>query len=498
MAQASVDIVIPVLNEERAIEGSLRTLAAYLSAECPYDWCITVVDNGSADRTWELANAYGLSDTRIRAFRLGRRGRGGALKAAWATSTADVVAYMDVDLSTDLESLMPLLEPIVDGTADISIGSRLDPGAVIERSLQREVISRIYNIITRTFLGYRVRDAQCGFKAMRSSLARELIPHIEDNGWFFDTELLTLAWRRGCRIHEVPVRWVEDDDSRVRIVQTAVDDLRGIWRLFRTRNRPLATSRVAASSDSGHSGSSAAEDVRAVDFDTYAAEYEAAVDQSVSFTGRNAAFFAERKVDILETIVLPDVGPLDTLSVLDVGCGTGTTDRALVPRVGSLHGVDISEEMLAKARINVPNADYSWYDGEKLPFGDGTFDAAVAICVLHHVPVSNRFKFVSEMVRVVRPGGVVAIFEHNPMNPLTRRAVNSCELDIDAVLVPSRGALELLGEASESEPCLRHFLFSPLGGTAGRAIDNGLRRLPLGGQYAAWVRPRPKVTQEQS
>ena len=495
MAQASVDITIPVLNEERAIEGSLRTLAAYLTAECPYDWCITVVDNGSTDKTWELANAYGASDTRIRAFRLGRRGRGGALKAAWSTSSADVVAYMDVDLSTDLESLMPLLAPIVDGSADISIGSRLGSGAVIERSIQREVISRIYNIITRTFLGYSVRDAQCGFKAIRSSLARELIPHIEDNGWFFDTELLTIAWRRGCRIHEVPVCWVEDDDSRVRIVRTAVDDLRGIWRLYRTRNRTFAASPTTTSSDaSGHAGSNtAAEEDRPVDFDTYAAEYEAAVDQSVSFTGRNAAFFAERKVDILETIVSPEVGPLGTLSVLDVGCGTGTTDRVLMPRVSSLHGVDISEEMLAKARLNVPNADYTWYDGEKLPFADEIFDAAVAICVLHHVPVSNRFKFVSEMVRVVRPGGVVAIFEHNPMNPLTRRAVNSCELDVDAVLLPSREAMELLREAAESEPCLRHFLFSPLGGAAGRALDNGLQRLPLGGQYAAWVQRRPRV-----
>ena len=498
MAQASVDIVIPVLNEERAIEGSLRRLAAYLSAECPYDWCITVVDNGSADRTWELANEYGLSDTRIRAFRLGRRGRGGALKAAWATSTADVVAYMDVDLSTDLGSLMPLLEPIVDGTADISIGSRLDPGAVIERSIQREVISRIYNIITRTFLGYSVRDAQCGFKAIRSNLARELIPHIEDNGWFFDTELLTIAWRQGCRIHEVPVHWVEDDDSRVRIMRTAVEDLRGIWRLFRSRNRPLVTRQAATSKDiSGRAGSkAAAEELLPVDFDTYAAEYEAAVDQSVSFTGRNAAFFAERKVDILEAIVLPKVGPLHSLSVLDVGCGTGTTDRVLMPRVGGLHGVDISEEMLAKARINVPNADYAWYDGEKLPFTDGIFDAAIAICVLHHVPVSNRFKFVSEMVRVVRPGGVVAIFEHNPMNPLTRRAVNSCELDADAVLVPSREALDLLRESSESEPSLRHFLFSPLGGTAGRALDTSLQRLPLGGQYAAWVQRGSEGTEE--
>ncbi len=119
---------------------------------------------------------------------------------------------------------------------------------------------------------------------------------------------------------------------------------------------------------------------------------------------------------------------------------------------------------------------------------------AVAICVLHHVPVSNRFKFVSEMVRVVRTGGIVAIFEHNPMNPLTRRAVNTCELDADAVLLPSREALELLHEAAESKPSLRHFLFSPLGGTAGRALDKGLQRVPFGGQYAAWVQRRSAPT----
>ena len=209
-------------------------------------------------------------------------------------------------------------------------------------------------------------------------------------------------------------------------MSTALDDLRGIWRLFRSRKVGPATGQRAlpARPEAYVSSKFATEEDRPVDFDTFtAAGYEAAVDQSVSFTGRNAAFFAERKVDILESIVSPVVGPLRGLSVLDVGCGTGTTDRVLMPRVGRLQGVDISEEMLAKARINVPSAGYSWYDGEKVPFGDQTFDAVVAICVLHHVPISNRFGFVSEMVRVVRPGGVVAVFEHNPMNPLTRRVV---------------------------------------------------------------------------
>jgi ubiquinone/menaquinone biosynthesis C-methylase UbiE len=143
--------------------------------------------------------------------------------------------------------------------------------------------------------------------------------------------------------------------------------------------------------------------------------------------------------------------------------------------------------MLTKARSNVPKAEYRWYDGDKVPFPDETFDVVLAICVLHHVPVSKRFKFVSEMVRVTRSGGLVAIFEHNPFNPLTRHAVNSCALDRDAVLLQPAKTVEFLREAAEARPFVHHYLFSPLGGAAGRALDRSLHRLPLGGQYAAWV-----------
>jgi ubiquinone/menaquinone biosynthesis C-methylase UbiE len=236
------------------------------------------------------------------------------------------------------------------------------------------------------------------------------------------------------------------------------------------------------------------EDALGADFDRYAKGYEDEVDRSVSFTGRNSAFYARRKVEILEEIVRHGPGPLRELSLLDVGCGTGTTDQVLAPRVRSLHGVDVSEEMLFKARKNVPGAEFSWYDGEKLPFGDGTFDVVVAICVLHHVPKSQRFKVVSEMVRVGRQEGVVAVFEHNPYNPLTRHAVNTCELDRDAVLLPPRETVELLKNSSDLEPENRHYLFSPLGGATGRSLDRRLRKIPLGGQYATWMRRSPVLT----
>ena len=467
-----------------------ETLVAFLSAECSYDWYITVVDNGSTDQTWSIADAFAATESRLRTIQLDRPGRGGALKAAWSTSTADVVAYMDVDLSTGLESLLPLVQPIIDGAADVSIGSRLAPGAVIDRSLNREVISRIYNVITRAALGYHIRDAQCGFKAVRSDLARDLIPRIEDNGWFFDTELLFLAWQRGLLINEVPVRWVEDDDSRVRIVNTALDDLRGIWRIRRNRKHSALPAGVS-SIQTWNPAPPATEEGRPVDFDGYAVNYEDSVDQSISFTGRDSAFFANRKVEVLEDIVHARNGPLAGLSVLDVGCGTGTTDHFLVSRVGNLDGVDISEEMLEKARANVPGATFRWYDGEKLPFRDESFDVVLAICVLHHVPTSQRGKLVGEMVRVTRSQGVIAIFEHNPLNPMTRHAVNSCELDHDATLLAPRETLTLLRDATQCQPEHHHYLFSPFGGKVGRALDRHLRRLPLGGQYIAWVQRSP-------
>jgi len=205
-----------------------------------------------------------------------------------------------------------------------------------------------------------------------------------------------------------------------------------------------------------------------VDFDRYASGYVDDVDRSVSFTGRNSAFYARRKVELLEEIVQQGSRSLEGLSLLDVGCGTGTTDRLLAPRVRSLHGVDVSAEMLVRARQNVPEAQFSWYDGATLPFDDGSFDVVVAICVLHHVPLSQRDRVVSEMVRVCRSEGFVAVFEHNPYNPLTRHAVNTCELDRDAEH--------------------RHYLFSPLGGRSGRSLDRHLRKIPLGGQYVSWVR----------
>jgi putative flippase GtrA len=191
------------------------------------------VDNGSTDHTWEVACRLVDQLDGVRATHLDQKGRGRAVRAAWLASAAPVVAYMDVDLSTDLGALLPLVAPLVSGHSDVAIGTRLAPGARVVRGPKREFISRAYNLLLKATLHNGFSDAQCGFKAVRTEVARALLPVVEDEGWFFDTELLVLAEHNGLRIHEVPVDWVDDPDSRVDVVATAVEDLRGVWRMLR-------------------------------------------------------------------------------------------------------------------------------------------------------------------------------------------------------------------------------------------------------------------------
>jgi glycosyltransferase involved in cell wall biosynthesis len=233
LVEPVVDVTIPVYNEERALGASIRRLHAYLTEHFPFSWRITIVDNASTDATWWEAAHVAKELPRVRAIHLDRKGRGFALRCAWSVSDAEVVAYMDVDLSTDLNALLPLVAPLVSGHSDVAIGSRLAPGSHVARHPKREFISRSYNLMLRTTLATRVRDAQCGFKALRADVARRLLPAVEDDAWFFDTELLLLAERNGLRIHEVPVDWIDDLDSRVDVVQTALDDLRGTMRMAR-------------------------------------------------------------------------------------------------------------------------------------------------------------------------------------------------------------------------------------------------------------------------
>ena len=230
--RAWVDIVVPVYNEEAVLADSVYRLHTYLSDEFPLDWRIVIADNASTDQTASVARELAGRLAGVEVLHIEQKGRGGALRTAWMRSTADVVAYTDVDLSTGLTGILPLVAPLVSGHSDLSVGSRLSEGSVVARRPKREVISRIYNLILRVLFAVRFRDAQCGFKAMRTDIAHRLLPAVEDQEWFFDTELLLLAEHNGLRVHEVPVDWVDDPDSRVNVPSTAMADLRGVGRVL--------------------------------------------------------------------------------------------------------------------------------------------------------------------------------------------------------------------------------------------------------------------------
>jgi glycosyltransferase involved in cell wall biosynthesis len=234
--QVSVEVVVPVYNEQEALPQSIPALCEYLETYFPYRWSVIIANNASTDATLavaeELASAY---HPRVSVLHLQEKGRGRALKAAWSASEADVVAYMDVDLSTNLWSFLPLVAPLATGYSDVAIGSRLLRGAMVTRQWKRELISRCYNLLVKVMFANRFSDAQCGFKAIKGGVAKKLLAQVEDNEWFFDTELLLLAEEEGYRVSEVPVDWIEDLDSRVNVTSTAVKDVKGLLRVWRQR-----------------------------------------------------------------------------------------------------------------------------------------------------------------------------------------------------------------------------------------------------------------------
>src|SRR5919206_784349 len=226
--QESVEVVVPVCNEERALPQSIPALCAYLETYFPYRWSVVIADNASTDATLSVAEGLAHAYPHVSVLHLEQKGRGRALKTAWLASEADVVAYMDVDLSTNLWSFLPLVAPVATGHSDLAIGSRLLKGAMVTRQWKRELISRCFNLLIKLLFRNGFSDAQCGFKAVKGSVARELLPLVEDEEWFFDTELLLLAEERGYRVSEVPVDWIEDLDSRVEITDTALRDIIGL------------------------------------------------------------------------------------------------------------------------------------------------------------------------------------------------------------------------------------------------------------------------------
>lgn len=228
-----VNVTIPVFNEEVRLAASLPKLHRFLCERCHYPFEIVIADNASTDRTLEVARSFADTHQAVRVMHLDEKGRGRAVKHSWNTSRAEILSYMDVDLSTDLAAFPPLIEALHGSSYDVAVGSRRLKPSLTTRGLKREIISRCYMFLVKTLFQTKFSDAQCGFKAVTRDGASALLPLVEDNGWFMDTELLVLAEKLGYRIFDLPVRWVDDPDSRVRILSTAIGDIKGLIRVRR-------------------------------------------------------------------------------------------------------------------------------------------------------------------------------------------------------------------------------------------------------------------------
>lgn len=230
--QSSISVVIPVYNEEHVLADSIQKLTDYLHKNLHYNWHVTIADNASIDNTQKVGESIAKTNPRVSYLRLEQKGRGLALRTAWTKSDADVVAYMDVDLSTNLNAFPQLIESVISGQYDVAIGSRLKKGAHVTRQWKREIISRGYNLLVKCLFPKRTfSDAQCGFKALSRKATDKLMPIIKNNQWFFDSELLLRAEEFGFKIAEIPVEWIEDLDTRVKIVSTATEDVKGLLRV---------------------------------------------------------------------------------------------------------------------------------------------------------------------------------------------------------------------------------------------------------------------------
>ena len=350
-AAPQLEIVIPVYNEARQLAASVTSLRSFLDTSFPLTTVVTIADNASTDDTWSIATGLAASLPGVRALHLDRKGRGRALRAAWTSSPALVVAYMDVDLATGLDALLPLVAPLLSGHSDVAIGTRLAPGAHVVRGARREVISRSYNFLVRTALGNACTDAQCGFKAMRSDAAAVVLPLVEDDAWFFDTEVLVTARRLGLRIHEVPVDWVDDLDSRVAVARTAWLDLCGIARMVTpaSRRRAADARRSRTGRDSAATRPTLDTPLRPVPATQADAGDEVFADELLRFAGvgvvSTLAYMA------LFAVLEPSLGAYAANALAIVACSLGNTAAHRGMAGTARHGLDRAHRVVTAAAL---------------------------------------------------------------------------------------------------------------------------------------------------
>ncbi len=236
MKDILVNITFPVLNEERILKEDVMKFYNFLKkSKFPYRFEITICDNGSIDDTKKVGEKLEKKVKEINYLRLSRKGRNFALKSSWTKSKASVVSYMDIDLATDLRFFLPMINMIIKDNCDLVVGNRLGlKSKVIDRNFKREFLSRNYNLLLRMFFFHKIRDHQCGFKAIKRNSFLKLnkeIPDIKEEIWFLDTELIIRAIKNKMKVEEIDVIWKDDPDSKVKVVKAVLEDLKGIVRL---------------------------------------------------------------------------------------------------------------------------------------------------------------------------------------------------------------------------------------------------------------------------
>ena len=231
MRMVKVDIVIPVYNEEVNLEKNINILTEWLKNNFKYEWIVTIADNGSTDNTKKIAKDLDMKNKKIILKEITSKGRGIALRESWLSSTSDICAFMDIDLSTELEYLNEIIYPIVELECEICCGSRWMSSSNVKRGLFRGILSWSYNFILQTTLGLKIKDSQIGFKAIKTDTAKKVIPLIKDNEWFFDTELLLISQKNDLKIKQIPVIWIDHPKSTVVVLKTVKMFLRNVWRM---------------------------------------------------------------------------------------------------------------------------------------------------------------------------------------------------------------------------------------------------------------------------
>ncbi len=397
-----LEIVIPVYNEARQLAASVTALRGFLDSSFPLATVVTIADNASTDDTWAIATGLATSLPGVQALHLDRKGRGRALRAAWTASRAPVVGYMDVDLATGLDALLPLVAPLLSGHSDVAIGTRLAPGAHVVRGARREVISRSYNLLVRASLGNACTDAQCGFKALRRDAAAVVLPLVEDEAWFFDTELLVTARRLGLRIHEVPVDWVDDLDSRVAVANTAWLDLCGIARMATPRSRRRAAGRratVAHHAPAAHPAAAAPHpSAGAPDTGADGADGEVFADELLRFAGVGAV--STLAYLLLFALLQPWLGGYAANALAIVACSLGNTAAHRGMAGTARHGLDRSRRVLtASALLGVSLAFTTGALAVVRAVGlDGLAPEVVAVTVANLAAAAFRFSILRSWV----------------------------------------------------------------------------------------------------